>query len=273
MLENTIVILCRNINEAKSSILKIPRIPNMQRFFIFLDESPNKIDLEKTIDKHDLSISLDRMLDWSDSPEKVGIRTGLFYSQGWNILFTLGEDCASIDDIQHIIEKLNAEDGPGYIKEKKIWGITREHAALFGVDELNSSSSIVNKIEPEEIDPFIVAKLLTTKENTASAINIAAALNEVIPNNNISIKHVKRTNPIYEILLQNINSYDEDFPNLIMIDDTISPAIFHSKINELSQKNILLLFTIKPEEYQKIHLAYRHFICDDLHVLLFQGTK
>ena len=131
MAHDTLVVLCKNINDAIIASSRIHRRYDSKRLFIFLGKKPTTKELSWLTHTDD-AFTLEKALDWAVNPEILGVRAGLMFATGWDLIFMWAHDCPSNEDIDWIKSKLKTD---GMAKLSNVWGMTRDHYILHGLGE------------------------------------------------------------------------------------------------------------------------------------------
>jgi hypothetical protein len=149
MAQDTLIVLCKTLNDAMMASSQLERKHDLNRLFIFLGRKPQEKDL-KWMGNTDSSFSLERTLEWSLNPEIIGIRAGLTFANGWDLIFCWADNCPTTIDVDWVRGKLKTD---GVARLANVWGLTRDHYILHGLGEdiqlladstSHESSAIVN---------------------------------------------------------------------------------------------------------------------------------
>jgi len=131
MAQDTLVLLCKNLNDAITSTSKLERRYDLNRLYIFLGKKPSGKELS-WMSNTDNSFCLERVIEWGENAELIGIRAGLMFATGWDLLFCWADNCPSNNDIDWVRSKLKTD---GVAKLSNVWGLSRDHYILHGMGE------------------------------------------------------------------------------------------------------------------------------------------
>lgn len=214
MAQDTIIVLCKTLNEAMIASSQIERKHDLNRLFIFLGKRPGRNELS-WMAPTDSSFCLERALEWGSEPELLGIRAGLMFASGWDLLFCWASNCPSPQDIEWIRKELKTE---GVAKLSNVWGITRDHYILKGLGESTPtiSSEQVKKVDSIS-DGLLLAEALAG--NPVELKVALAALKEVVPVTSMAVHNsaIKSDcKPVVDAIANLASFIDEDSPVCIL---------------------------------------------------------
>lgn len=169
---DSLILFCRSAHEALIAAARVPRQSDLHRVFLFVGERPETADLA-WIAQPDSMLVLDGLLDAHETPLEVGVRAGLMYAGGWDLLFCYAEQPPSDEDLAAARAAL--KEG-GAVRMATVWGVTRDHVVLNGLDSAyrQAASATVGVAAELDIDDALrgVAKPWPI---------ILAALREIAP--------------------------------------------------------------------------------------------
>jgi hypothetical protein len=134
MAHDTLVILCKNLNDAIIASNRVQIKHDSRRLFIFLGKKPTNKDLT-WMSNTDSAFTLEKAIEWSSNPEMLGIRAGLMFATGWDLIFMWAHDCPTAENIEWIKSQLKID---GQAKLANVWGMTRDYYILYGLGEKES---------------------------------------------------------------------------------------------------------------------------------------
>ena len=73
MAQDTLVLLCKNLNDAIISASKLERRYDLNRLYIFLGKKPTSKELS-WMSNSDSSFCLERVIEWGENAELIGVR-------------------------------------------------------------------------------------------------------------------------------------------------------------------------------------------------------
>lgn len=270
MAQNTLIIICKNNEDAEIASRLIDRRRDTDRFFILLDQKPST----NFFTPQDITLCLDRILEFSSNAEEVCIRAGLMYAPGWNLLFCLGDNLPSEKEITDMIDYLKKDEQ--YLRTEKIWGVTREYIVLYGLPDLYSESQIPDNKEDGVSDPIMVSKILIGAEKEANEATILQALKEVVPLSKVSDEAIRKSSSLESKFLLKLSNFalkkDEQFPDSILIDGKASPEDLTRCLKNVQSTGVVVVATTEPKNYTSLFTPFRHFrTTSGIDILLFQG--
>lgn len=214
MAQDTLIILCKTLNDAISASSQIERRHDLNRLFIFLGKKPLEKDL-RWMASTDSSLVLERAVEWSDNPELVGIRAGLMFANGWDLIFCWADNCPTNKDIDWVKGQLKSN---GLSKMSNIWGITRDHYILQGLGEDNQQFSNTSFQKTDDItNGVLIANALSGKAvDVPSAV---AALKEIVILSPLSVHQsaVKANDTLTDLIINSVEFLDENAPVSMLV--------------------------------------------------------
>lgn len=212
MAQDTLIILCKTLNDAIIASSQLERRHDLNRLFIFLGRKPQEKDL-KWMGNTDSSFSLERTMEWSPNPELIGIRAGLTFANGWDMIFCWADNCPTTTDVDWVRGKLKTD---GVVRLANVWGLTRDNYILHGLGE----------------DIQLLTSSATPESNTiVSGLNIADALDGKPVSVKIAmqvLQEIVALSPlaIHESALTGVKSLTEAITNTAdYIDDTAPVSV------------------------------------------------
>jgi len=155
MAHDTVVILCKTLEDARLADKTIPASVSFNRFFVFLGRRPKDVDLS-WITSPDSHICIERALDWSREAEAIGVRAGLMYTTGWDLYFCWADKLPRYSEILLCRGYLQSES---IVHGESVWGMRREHFVMHGLDKYPSnnthSSDIVRPMDAETEEIYL----------------------------------------------------------------------------------------------------------------------
>jgi hypothetical protein len=166
----------------------------------------------------DSSFCLERALEWGIEPELLGIRAGLMFASGWDLLFCWAGNCPSPQDIDWVRKELKTE---GTARLSNVWGLTRDHYILKGLGE---SVPIMSSEQSKKVDSIHDGLLLAEAlAGNPVELKIAiAALKEVVPITTMAIHNSATKSDCKQVMdaVVNLASYiDEETPMCVLTGD------------------------------------------------------
>lgn len=261
MAQDTLILLCKNLNDAIMASSVIERRHDLNRLFVFLGKKPTEKELA-WMNGTDSSFCLERVIEWGENPELIGIRAGLMFASGWDLLFCWANNCPANKDIDWVRNKLNTD---GVAKLSNIWGLSRDHYILHGLGEdIQQFSQTTNVKQNQILIGLNIADALIGKPvDVTSAIQ---ALQEIVAISPLAIHEsaVKSENFVIEEIIKVVEYLDDIAPLSIIIGEDCD----ENTINALKQKiaNHGVIIQVSQDIPQYTFKPYRTISIND-------GTK
>ncbi len=260
MAQDTLIILCKNLNHAIMAASNIERQHDLNRLFIFLGKKPTDKELS-WMTGADSSFCLERVIEWGDSPELIGIRAGLMFATGWDLLFCWADNCPSSKDVDWVRKKLNTE---GKAKLSNIWGLSRDHYILHGLGE---DAQQFSTAEPKQ-------NQITTGLNIADALDgkpvdlptVILTLQEIVALSPLAVhaSAIKSGNDVIESIINAADYIDDVAPLSIIIGENCDENIVLALRQKIANHGVLIQVSKSLPEYT--FKPYRTILAED-------GTK
>jgi hypothetical protein len=181
MAQDTLILFCKNVNDAIISSKKIERKHDLNRLYVFLGKKPEAKEMS-WIAPSDSMFVLERAINWSKNPESLGVRAGLMLASGWDLMFCWADNCPDERDVGWIREQIKSG---GIARLPNIWGVSRDHYILYGLGE--------------EIQMFDSQ----TQNSIESGLNIADALDGKPVDLNVAIQTLQEIVHLSAIAVHN----------------------------------------------------------------------
>jgi len=249
MAQDTLIVLCKTLNDAIMASSQVERRHDLNRLFIFLGKKPLEKDL-KWMGHTDSSFALERVIEWGDNPELIGVRAGLMFANGWDLLFCWADDCPSSTDVDWVRAHLKID---GNAKLANIWGITRDHYILHGLGENIQQFSSV-KLQKNDI--------ITTGLQIANALDgrkvsvqtAISALREIVPISPLAIHESARSNDgvrhaVIEAIVNAADYLDEVAPISVLIGEKCTEENLAILRKTIASHGAIIQVTVTVPQY------------------------
>lgn len=200
MAQDTLVLLCKNLNDAIMSVAKIERRYDLNRLYVFMGKRPAEKDL-LWMSSADSSFCLERVMEWGENVELIGVRAGLMFATGWDLLFCWADNCPENKDIDWVRKQIKTD---GIVKLSNVWGLSRDHYILHGLGEDVQQFSVVPK-----------------ENNIITGLNIADALDGKPVDLNSALQALQEIISISPLAIHDSAVKDETTNAIINIADHI----------------------------------------------------
>lgn len=178
---DTLVIFCKTAQDAIKAAASMPRANDLNRFFVLFCEKPNPQEMS-WIKPGDDYLALDRTQEWKKDTD-IGIRAGILYTVGWwNLFFCVADKIPSNEDLSTVRTAMQSN---GFSKGENIWGISREHILLYGLDGVLGKEEEIFVPDTTALDLEMAAGM-RGEAVSAEAINIV--FREVAPIQSVQIQ-------------------------------------------------------------------------------------
>lgn len=272
MAQDTLILLCKTLNDAIMASNQIERRHDLNRLFIFLGKKPQDKDL-KWMSNTDASFCLERTLEWSANPELIGVRAGLMFANGWDLIFCWADNCPSDEDIHWIRNDMKSA---GLSKLSNVWGITRDYYILHGLGEesaFQTTFQTTQEIETNNLDLGlnIANALAGLKVNTETAI---AALKEIVHLSSLyaheSISHLdEQGEKIASLIVNSADYLENDVPVSVLIGDNCPESVVVGLKDMIANHGTVISLSKQPLEYT--FKPYRVILIDNDYKISLYG--
>ena len=264
MAQDTLILLCKTLNDAIMASNQIERRHDLNRLFIFLGKKPQDKDL-KWMSNSDASFCLERTLEWSNNPELIGVRAGLMFATGWDLIFCWADNCPSDEDIHWIRNDMKSA---GLSKLSNVWGITRDHYILHGLGEesvFQTTFQTAKEIETNNIDLGLnianaLAGLKVNSETAIAALKEIAHLSPLYVHESIS-QLDEQGGKIASLIINSAEYLENDVPVSVLISESCSESAVIDLRDMIANHGTVISLSKQPPEYT--FKPYRTILIDN----------
>jgi len=257
MAQDTLVLLCKNLNDAIISASKLERRYDLNRLYIFLGKKPTSKELS-WMSNSDSSFCLERVIEWGENAELIGVRAGLMFATGWDLLFCWADNCPDNKDIDWLRSKLKTD---GLAKLSNLWGLSRDHYILHGLGE-DAQQFFVEPKQNNIITGLNIADAIDGKP--VDLTTAVQALQEIIALSPLAV-HLSSTqsNKLTEAIIDSADYIDDIAPMSALVGDCDESTVLELK-KKIANHGVVIQISKTPPEYT--FKPYRTILVND-------GTK
>jgi hypothetical protein len=277
-MHDNLVILCLNAPEALKAAAALPATRELRRFFVFLADRPEATDeLEAALaSKGDGYMCAKRAVDWADSVAHVAARLAFLYAKGMNCLFCTAANLPSpveVDEAHKALETATSVQRP------LVWGMTREHAVIYGFGEAPQPQTAKTAALPylnAEVSPIELAQAMAGVACSPSAV--VAAVQEIVPLGSMSLhtslsSHDEKYAALLNAVAERAEEIDDDWPLTVLMGSAASEREFESALAEIPRGGALVVATGGKQPFLYSTPPYRRFRCAEGYEVFVYGAK
>jgi hypothetical protein len=262
MAQDTLILLCKNLNDAIMSTSKLERRYDLNRLYIFLGKKPANNELS-WMSNTDNCFCLERAIEWSDSAELIGVRAGLMFATGWDLLFCWADNCPDTKDIDWVINNLKTD---GTAKLSNVWGISRDHYILHGLGE-STQQFFAEPKQNNILNGLSIADALEGK--SVNSVTAVQALHEIVAISPLAVHEsiVGTKDKLTQAIIDSADYIDDIAPVSIIVGDCAEDVAVALR-QKIAKHGVLIQVSQSLPEYD--FKPYRTiFTTDGINIALY----
>lgn len=269
MYKQHLIIFCKDAKEALDAGASLPMHRDVPRFYILNSDKPKNDEISwlRNIDNY---FALGKAAEIGNFTE-IAIRAGILYSVGWwHLMFCSANKLPSIDEINALRKSLDSNKG--FLQLENIWGVSKEHILLFGLDKVLGSGLQSSNEASSTLD--LVNAMRGQAANEAS---VRHAFLELVPTNGMVTQGSmgslnEKGQKFIEDMLKEYPSTEDKAGVIFVAPDTSSAGLFHI-LSSIENTTIVAMLTNEELENSQIK-PVRKFNCENIfYINLFSKSS
>jgi hypothetical protein len=266
----SIIVIINESNQIEQATTIIPKSDNIQRFFIFIGKRPTVGELS-FINNEDNYLILEDANKLGQLAIEMTIRAGILYSQANYFNFCLSSSLPSIANIEQTFNKLEQNASRNIIDiitSDKTVGISRESLLFSGFNDMYQKiNDLVNNILNLSSD--VQYDLSQAISGTPSPeVVIIQAIKEFVLLSEVKIESSNKETPILKLIKNEILSYSENKPRIIIFTDIIDKSKLKSACNKIPNDGVVIYIVDNLKQLEELPEPYQTLKVDTGEIIL-----